>query len=481
MKRLLTLFFLGIACSAWGVTSATLAQESKSVESSEDPFLWLEDVTGDKALDWVRSKNKIAQEKLEADPSFASLNADLLAILDSDARIPMVSKHGDFYYNFWRDKKNPRGLWRRTTLAEYEKPEPKWDVVLDLDAIGVKENENWVWGGAQILKPGHKRALLSLSRGGADAKVFREFDIETREFVQSGFQLEEAKGGVAWVDQDTVFVHTNFGEGSMTDSGYPRVTKLWKRGQKLADAKTIYEGQKTDMSVSAMHDDSPGFERNFVNRNIAFYNDELFYLKGESLIKIDAPNSANKGVFHEYIAFELREPWELDGKTYAAGSLLVGKFDDYMAGKRNLDVVFQPTEKTALSSYGFTKDFLYINVLEDVKNRIYVCKLGDVTWNKTPLVGAPHFGTVGIGPVDPDESNDYFLTATDYLTPTTLSMGEVGKEPKKLKSLPSFFDSTDLTITQNFANSKDGTKVPYFMVAKKDLKLDGKNPTFLYG
>ncbi len=366
-------------------------------------------------------------------------------------------------------------------MAEYEKQEPKWDVVLDLDALGAKENENWVWGGAQILRPGYTRALVSLSRGGADAKVYREFDIDKREFVSGGFQLEEAKGSIGWVDLDTVFVQTNFGEGSMTDSGYPRIAKLWKRGQKLSEAKTIYEGQQTDMSVSAMHDDSPGFERNFVNRNIAFYNDELFYLQGESLIKIDAPNSANKNVFHEYIAFELREPWEVGGKKYAAGSLLVGKFDEYMAGQRKLDVVFQPTEKTALSGYGFTKDYLYINVLEDVKNRIYVSKLGDASWAKSPLVGAPHFGTVTIGAVDPDESNDYFLTATDYLTPTTLSIGEVGKEPRKLKSLPAFFDSTGLTITQNFATSKDGTKVPYFMVAKKDLKLDGKNPTLLYG
>ncbi len=169
------------------------------------------------------------------------------------------------------------------------------------------------------------------------------------------------------------------------------------------------------------------------------------------------------------------------GKDYPAGCLLIGSFDDYMAGKRELKMLFEPTDKTALAGFGFTKDYLYINVLEDVKNRIYVMKLNDPEWNKVPLVGAPHFGTVTIGAVDSDESNDYFMTATDYLTPTTLSMGEIGKEPKKLKSLPAFFDASGLEITQHFAKSEDGTRVPYFMVAKKGLSLDGQNPTLLYG
>ncbi len=460
---------------------SSTTQPSTAAEASDDPYLWLEEVTGEKALDWVRSRNKVAQAQLESDPGFAALNADLLAILDSDARIPMITKRGDYYYNFWRDKKNPRGLWRRTTLAEYEKTEPQWEVILDLDALGASEKENWVWGGAQILRPGYTRALIGLSRGGADARVFREFDIETKAFVEDGFKLEESKGSVGWIDLNTVFVQTNFGEGSMTDSGYPRIAKLWQRGQALGEAKTIYEGEQTDMSVVAIHDDSPGFERNFVSRNIAFYNDELFYLTDDSLIKIDAPNSSNKSVFQKFIVIELREAWAVDGREYPAGALLIGDFDKFISGDRALDIVFQPTDKTALASHGFTKDYLYLNVLEDVKNRIYVCRLGDPGWERTPLLGAPRFGTVGIGAVDADESNDYFMTATDYLTPTTLSLGEIGKEPRRLKSLPEFFDASNLTITQNFAVSKDGTRIPYFMVAGKDLKLDGTNPTLLYG
>ncbi|MBM4089740.1 MAG: S9 family peptidase [Planctomycetes bacterium] len=457
------------------------AQESSPVVAADDTYAWLEDVTGEKALDWVRARNKLAQEKLEADAGFAGLNADLLAILDSDSRIPMVSKQGDYYYNFWRDKNNPRGLWRRTTLAEYEKAEPRWDVILDLDALGAKENVNWVWGGARLLRPDYTRALIGLSRGGADARVHREFDLNTREFVADGFTLEEAKGSVGWIDLNTVFVQTDFGTGSMTDSGYPRIAKTWKRGQALSDAETVYEGQQTDMLVAAVHDDSPGFERDFVSRNIAFYNDELYLLRDKQLIKIDAPNSANKGVFHDLLTIELREPWEVGGTTYPAGALLIGDFDKYLAGEGSLDLVFEPTDNTALAGFGFTKDYLYLNVLEDVKNRIYVCRLGDPQWTRQPLVGAPAFGTVSIGAVDADESNDFFMTATDYLTPTTLSLGEIGKEPRRLKSLPEFFDASNLEISQNFAVSKDGTKVPYFMVSNKGMTRDGNNPTLLYG
>ncbi len=448
----------------------------------DDPYAWLEDVTGDKALDWVRARNKISHAALEADPQFAKLKADLLAILDSDERIPMVGKHGEYFYNFWRDKENPQGLWRRTTPEEYEKSEPKWDVILDLDALCKSEKENWVWDGAQLLRPDYKLALVSMSRGGADAQVTREFDMEKREFVKDGFYLPEAKGSIGWIDHDTCFVQTDFGPGSMTDSGYPRLAKVWNRGTPLASAENLYEGKQADMAVGAMHDDSPGFERNFVSRNIAFYNDELFLRTDEGkLTQIDAPNSANKGVFHDYITFELRDPWEVGGNTFPAGSLLIGKFDEFLAGNRKLTPVFTPSASTALASYGFTKDYLFINVLDDVKNRISVIKLGSKDWKPEPLVGAPQFGTVNISAVDADESNEYFLTASDYLTPTTLSIGEIGKQPKRLKALPEFFDATGLAISQHFATSADGTKVPYFMVARKGMKSDGNNPTLLYG
>jgi prolyl oligopeptidase len=463
-----------------------MAQESKRSEpnqgTADDPYQWLEDVGGEGALDWVRARNAKSQERFEEDPQFEPLRKDLLEILDSSARIPLIVKHGEYYYNFWRDKKNERGLWRRTTLAEYKKDEPAWEILLDLDALGSKEQENWVWKGASLLRPDYTRALISLSRGGADADVTREFDLTRREFVEDGFQRPEAKGGMSWIDRDHVFISTEFGPGSMTDSGYPRMAKLWKRGTPMDSAITLYEGKATDMSIGAVHDDSPGFERNFISRNIAFYNDELYLLKdNRELVKIDAPNTSNKSVSRSWMALELREPWVIGNQTYNAGSLLVIGFDAFMEGNRKFEVLFEPTDTTALSSFGFTKDHLLINILDDVKNRIEVLTHTPTGWKREPLRGAPKFGTVNVTPVDPDESNDYFMTSTDYLTPTTLSMGTIGSDPVELKRLPQFFDSKGLAITQHFAKSADGTRVPYFMVAQKDLKPTGDHPTLLYG
>jgi prolyl oligopeptidase len=458
----------------------------KNSETTEDPYLWLEDVTGEKSLEWVKARNAISIKRMESESSFQKLQTDLLDILDSNARIPFVSKRGEFYYNFWRDKNNERGLWRRTTLEEYKKAEPKWEVILDLDALAKSESENWVWKGAALLRPDYQRALITLSRGGADANVTREFDLKTRSFVTDGFNLPESKGSVSWIDIDHIFVSTDFGKGSMTDSGYPRIAKIWQRGTPLEKAKLIYEGKQDDMSVGAMHDDSPGFERNFVTRNIAFYNDELYWLKSpEELVKIDAPNTANKSVFKNFLLLELREPWTIQSETYSGGSLLVADLNEYLAGKRQFQVLFEPTESTALSSVTTTKDYVVINTLDDVKNRIFVLKPEGSSategWKREPLVGAPAFGTVNVTAVDSDESNDYFMTSTDYLTPTTLSIGTIGKAPEELKRLPHFFDSSGFQISQHFATSADGTKVPYFMVAKKDLELSGQNPTLLYG
>ena len=451
-------------------------------QEADDPWMWLEEVTADSALDWVRERNARTQLVLESDPGFSQLKSDLLAILDSDARIPMVSKQGEFYYNFWRDKNNPRGIWRRTTWAEYQQDDPLWEIILNLDELAARENENWVWGGASLLRPDYDLALISMSRGGADARVIREFDMTTRRFVDDGFQLPESKGSMLWIDRDSVFVQTDFGPGSMTNSGYPRLTKRWRRGTPLTAAELVYEGQPTDMQVMAIHDDTRGFERDWVMRNIAFYNNEMFALAGDgSLTKLDVPNSANKRPAFEYLFVELRQPWSVGGRDYPAGALLVCMLDEYLAGSREFEVLFEPSEKTALAGFGLTKDYLYLNILEDVKNRIFVLKLRQAEWRREPLVGAPEFGTVSVSAIDNEESNLVFMTSTDYLTPTTLSFAEIGQTPQRLKSLPAFFDASQLAISQHFATSADGTKVPYFMVASKDLALDGSNPTLLYG
>ena len=462
--------------------SAVLMAPSGAQGMSEDPYLWLEGVEDTKALDWVRARNAVAEKQLAGDPGFEALRGSLLEILDSNARIPYVSKMGAYYYNFWRDKTNPQGVWRRTTLAEYRKESPRWEVLLDIDALGKTEGVNWVWGGADCLRPAYDRCLISLSRGGADADVTREFDVSDKAFVAGGFSRPEAKGEIGWIDADTVYVSTDFGPGSMTSSGYPRIAKQWKRGTALSEAKTVYEGAETDISVGAYHDDTPGFERDFVYRGLTFYTNEL-YLRGKAgaLTKLDLPDGAQKSAFREWLSVELRQPWTVGGREYQAGSLLAIRLDAFLSGARNFDVLFEPAQNTSLASSAVTKDHVILNVLEDVKNRLYVLTPGKNGWARTPLVGAPAFGTVGISAVDAEESNDYFMTVTDYLTPTSLLMGTVGRTPEKLKQLPSFFDASQHEISQQFATSKDGTRVPYFMVSKKGMARNGKNPTLLYG
>ena len=452
------------------------------VSAEEDPYLWLEDVGGEEALEWVRRRNSRVQATFDERPEFRQLRDDLLAILDSDDRIPFVSKRGDYYYNFWRDQKNVRGLWRRTTPDEYRQPSPKWDVLLDLDRLAEEEGENWVFAGARVLRPDHDRALISLSRGGADATVVREFDLTSRSFVEGGFEKPEAKGRVSWIDRDRIFIATDFGEGSTTRSGYPRIAKLWRRGETMDQAVTVYEGDVEDMYIAAVHDDSPGFRRNFLQRTIAFYKDELYLIDDDlKLTKVDAPDSANKTVFRQWLLLELREPWQVGDREFPAGALLVTDFDDYLAGGRDLDVAFEPTESTSLAGYAATKDHLLINILDHVKNRIEMLTPAADGWRREPLAGTPELGTLGISAVDPDESNEYFLTVSGYLTPTTLMHGQVGGRPEVLKSLPDQFDASGLAVTQHFVTSDDGTEIPYFMVAREDLKLDGSHPTLLYG
>ncbi|ALJ27101.1 prolyl oligopeptidase family serine peptidase [Stenotrophomonas acidaminiphila] len=470
------------ACLAAGLISASLSGAVMAADEGKDTYAWLEDVTGDKPLAWVKEQNAKAEARLAQSPQFKEMEAGIRAVLDSDAKIPGVEKIGDYYYNFWKDKQHERGVWRRTTLVEYRKAEPLWETVLDLDALNKAEGENWVWHGANCLRPQYTRCLIALSRGGADADVTREFDVARKEWIKDGFFRPEAKGGLGWIDQDNVFVYTDFGDGTMTTSGYPRVVKRWKRGTPMSAATPVYEGTPQDMYIAAMHDDTPGFERDFVSRTIAFYNNELFLIGADgALTKVDAPNSAEKGVRREWLTLELREPWTVGGKTYAAGSLLATKFDDFMAGKREFDVLFAPTDTTSLAGAAWTRNHVVLNVLDDVKNRLKVLTHGKDGWTSSDFVGAPAFGTIGVGAVDPDESDAVWMTVTDYLTPTTLSLAQIGQQPEVLKTMPAFFDASGKVIEQHFATSKDGTRVPYFVVHGKDMKLDGSNPTLLYG
>src|SRR5690606_16247568 len=490
--------------------------------AAHDPYLWLEDVDGDEALAWVRARNAEVAATLETADAFTATERAIREVLDSDAKIPEVSKIGDRYYNFWRDAQHERGVWRRTTLDSYRTDEPEWETVLDLDALAAADGESWVWHGATVLRPTPEQpaagepwrhALVELPPGGSDADVTREFDLVEKRFVapeEGGFLRAEAKGSLGWLDADTVYVFTDFGEGTLTPSGYPRVVKLWTRGTPLEDAVTVYEGTDEDMYISAWRSHTPGFERDFVHRSKAFYSDELYLAENpgtpeQRLTKIDVPNSAEVGVRREWMLVELRDDWTVGGATYRAGSLLAARFDDFLAGDRGFTVLFEPSATTSLAGATWTRHHLVVNVLDDVKNRLHVLTppdasatagdgtpatqdAADAPWVRSELPGLPALGTVAVGAVDPVDSDDLWLVTTDYLTPTTLSLVSLGEHPGEagvpevVKSNPAFFDADGMTVAQHFATSDDGTRVPYFVVGRADLvEGTGAAPTLLYG
>ena len=467
------LLFLGV------VMSLTLAV---CAEVNDDPHLWLEEVTGDKALAWVKERNAESTAALTENDAFRTLRDRLLQILDSEARIPFVSKAGDYYYNFWRDAKHTRGVWRRTTLEAYRQDKPHWEMVLDLDALAAAEQENWVWKGSQCLKPSYERCLLSLSRGGADATVTREFDVTQKVFVADGFVLPEAKSRISWRDLDSVFVATDFGPGSLTRSGYPRIVKEWRRGTAVAEAVQVFAGQLDDVSVGAFRTKTPGYERDWISRSLTFWTYELFLRREGQLIKIEKPDDARAVSDRDLLYITLRTPWTVGGKTWPAGALLVADLERFLQGERQFDLLFEPGERKSLAGFTPARHHLLLNELDNVRNRLSVLTREEGKWRRAELPGVPQFSAVHATPVDPDTSDDYFMTVTDYLTPPSLYMGTLGAGPaEKLKAGPAFFDADGLAVSQHEAVSADGTRIPYFQVARHDLALNGRNPTLLYG
>jgi prolyl oligopeptidase len=455
---------------------------STVVSAQEDPYLWLEEVMGEKAIAWVKDQNAKSQKEVEARAEFGPIRDKVLEVVNSRERIPGLQKRGNWYYNFWQDQANVRGVWRRTTMEEYKKAQPKWETILDLDQLAKDEKDNWVWRGSNCLYPDYNKCMLSLSRGGADAVVIREWDMASKSFVKDGFQLKEAKGSVDWIDANTLFVQTDFGPGSQTKSGYARIVKTWKRGTPIDAATTVYEGTEADISVSGGQTEQKGYTtRQFIRRGVTFYTSETYLLDGGKRIKMDIPEDANFSYWRDWMSVRLKSAWTVGGVTYKQGSLIAMPFDKFLKGDRKFDVLFEGSERKSLAGVTVTKNFLILNELDNVKNKLYELAYRDGKWSRR-AVAMPGLGTVGVQAVDADESDAYFMTLTDYLTPSTLFLANAGSDSReKLKSLPAFFDATPYKVEQFEVASKDGEKIPYFVIMKKDAKLDGKIPTLLYG
>ena len=429
----------------------------------DDPHLWLEDIDGVEALTWVRARSETTVTEF-TDARFEQMRTEALEVLDTDTRIPYVRRRGEFLYNFWRDATNPRGLWRRTTLDSYRSAATAWDVIIDVDALAATDEENWVWSGADVIDPDHTHALISLSRGGSDATVVREFDMATRSFVVGGFELAEAKSRMSWEDPDSVLVGTDFGAGSLTDSGYPRVLKRWRRGQSLSEATTLFTGSPTDVIVSAAVDRTPGYERTLVYRAIDFFNDEVYQLRSGELVRIDAPTDSSLSVHRGWLLIELRTDWYTGSDVYPAGSLLAADYEQFLDGTAELSVVFSPDEHTCLHQYAWTLDRLVMVTLADVASQVEVVTPG--TWVREAIRGAGDadaFASTVIVAAD-HTGNEIFLDSSGFLTPSRLLHGNASEEVTEIKRAPAFFDSTNMTASQHFATSADGTSVPYFVV-----------------
>lgn len=463
---------------------ATTAITQESPPTVEDPFLWLEEVEGEKPLEWVTEHNARTMEELAADPNYQPALEIATELLNAKDRIAYGSFRGDQVYNFWQDEEHIRGILRRTSLEEYQKASPQWETVLDIDLLNKEEAESWVYKGISYLPPDYDRGLVSLSRGGKDAVVVREFDFVSKTFVENGFYLPEAKSSVGWYDDNSIIVGTDFGKGSLTSSGYPRIVKLWQRGTDLDQAKTLLVGEESDTWVGGWMDFSEEGNTFVLYRHESFWESKNWLVdKDLNLFEMPLPADASiKDFLKGYILVQLHSDW----LGIAQGSLIAIKTTDLKADdlKSKIKVIYNPDEKSTVESVSATEDYLLISILNNVAGKVLYYSLDDTELGREWVSGEialPEFGSVGFTSTSP-YSNKLMVWFEDFLSPTKLYfLSDPKAIPKEIKSLPAKFDATGFEIDRYHATSKDGTSIPYFIVAPKDLQLDGNAPTLLYG
>jgi len=456
-------------------------QETTAVAKPDSDYLWLEEVQGENPLNWVETQNKKAFASLKSNAVYQQSYDANLALLNSNDRIAYASQRGDYLYNFWTDKNNQRGLYRRTTLSEYQKDNPTWETVLDIDALAAKDGKSWVYKGMDCLYPDYNHCLVKLSPGGSDAVVVREFNMATKSFVDDGFKLPEAKSSISWRDENSVFVGTDFGAGSLTDSGYPGVVKIWQRGTPLSSAKQVYKADKTSVSASGfvMRDGKNSLD--MIYDGTSFYSRAMYILQGDKQVKLPIPKDASLSAFlNGDIFIQLKSSWTVNGNTFKQGSVIYAPVDDVLKGTANYKTLITPTASLAINSVQSTKSTLLVTVLDNVKSKVLRFTNDAGQWKSTP-VDIDDKGNISVFNTN-ESTDDFFLNYTSFLKPSTLYKvsGDTGKLTQ-LKAQKSQFNSDDLVTHQYWATSKDGTKVPYFAIMKKDIDLNGKNPTLLYG
>lgn len=444
----------------------------------KDPYLWLEEVENPKALEWVAQWNEKTLEVLKNHKSYDSIYQKNLEIYNSTDRIADPAIYGDYIFNFWQDRENPRGIWRRTTLEGYLSEKPSWEVLIDIDQLSLQDSVKWVFKGATGLFPHYNRFMVSLSKGGGDAVIVREFNIVAKRFVDDGFSLPEAKGAVSWIDENTLMVSTDFGDG-ITTSGYPKQVKAWERGTPLSAAKMLFNGQESDMGVWGYTVMTKGKTYQLISRRTSFYSGTYYVIEQGKLVKLDLPDDIGfSTIFNNMAILELKSDLNVDGKTFKQGAVISIDYDDMVEGKKNYELVVEPDARSSVTGMATTKNTLLVNMLNNVKSELYKYTYNG-QWKSEPIE-APAYGNISLSS-SAQLNDNYFFYFTNFLSPSTLYQGEAGSgKVEKVKSLPSFFATGDFEVQQFEAVSKDGTKIPYFVVGKKNMVYDGNNPTLLY-
>ncbi len=451
---------------------------------TDDDHLWLEEVEGEAALNQVKAWNAASEGHLKSGP-YQNIFDDLLAIYNSPEKIPYVSIYNREAHNFWQDETNTKGIWRKSSLDNYIAGNPTWETVLDIDALAAKEGKNWVYKGRSCLEPLNQRCIISLSDGGKDAVVRREFNVKQGRFAKAGFNLPESKGSTSWLDVDHMVVGIDFGDGTMTDSGYPMIAKLWKRGTPISEARELMRGEKTDVGVwPGTIENADGETEIMIARAKTFYTSEYFWIpqSGPNAfepVKLPIPEkSSPSGQYKNQVLLSLREDW----RGFETGTLVSFGIDDFMADGKIDEVfeVFKPGPRQSIGNFGVTRHALVMSISDNVARDAYVFRFRDGKWIKRKL-DFPANGTISIGATH-EKSEVAFVNTEGFLEPDTLwALDTKSMETTKVNALPSWFDSSNMVADQKFVKSTDGTEIPYFIIHKKDIELDGTNPTILYG
>jgi prolyl oligopeptidase len=473
----------GFAVFAGIGIAALLGWQAMGAVDMNDPYIWLEDIHGEKPLAWVKEQNAKTLQVLTADSDYQKDYDAVLKVLDATDRIPYGDIDHQYVFNFWQDAGHPKGVWRRTTNADYANANPNWETLIDLDKLAADEKENWVWKGAEC-SDSLAHCLVNLSRGGGDAVVIREFDLGSKTFMKDGFTLPEAKANASYADENTVLFATDFGKGTLTTSGYPRIVKLWHRGEAIANAKQALEGKESDVSVQPVILRGPEGTVSMILRGPSFFEQEYYLPDGnDAWKKVPLPLSAQlRGMTGDQVIFSLRDDWTPDGGTkLARGSLIAFSLKAYRdSGKLPpIDVLYAPGPRSSIDEVSTGRDAVYASIYDNVTGSVHAFRFDSAknAWSDTKLDLPPNGSTHIVS------TNDFGPEAQfrfeNFTTPTTLYADTGNDKPVVIKSLPARFDASNLQTQQFEATSKDGTKIPYFVTRAKTVT--GPAPTVLYG